>query len=211
MEMQAPKVEETKNKAIGFGSLNVMKEGSSQFKILTHFIKGKIALSPMETILSIPSELEYLENLVKFVQKKRDDNLNSTNLIKSNHAPTIHNICINKSHRNRILHLLVSVGNNLIEGLIDTRASMSIMLVTIVHELGIMHLVIGMESYKIALGIITQALGKINKIIEKVGEVQCLLTFVVVDIDSYNLLFKLDFLIKNGAIVDVEKGTIQEK
>ncbi len=32
-------------------------------KILSHFIKGKISLSPMETILMIPRELEHLENL----------------------------------------------------------------------------------------------------------------------------------------------------
>lgn len=109
----------------------------------------------METILSIPSELEYLENLVKFTQKKRDDNLNSANLIKSDDAPTIHRICINKSHRNRIMHLLVGVGNIFVEGFINTRASMSVMSIIVVHELGIMHPVIGMESYKIALGIIT--------------------------------------------------------
>jgi hypothetical protein len=124
----------------------------------------------METILSIPGELEYLENFVKFAQKKRDDNLNSTNLIKSYDAPTIHRIC-NKSHRNRILHLLVGVGNNLVEGLIKTRASMSVMSITVMHELGIMHLVISMESYKTALGIITQAFGTINEITIKVGEV----------------------------------------
>jgi hypothetical protein len=29
-------------------------------KILSHFIKGKISLTPMETILIIPGELEYL-------------------------------------------------------------------------------------------------------------------------------------------------------
>ncbi len=34
-------------------------------KILSHFIKGKISLTPMETILIIPKELEYLEGLVK--------------------------------------------------------------------------------------------------------------------------------------------------
>jgi hypothetical protein len=37
------------------------------------------------------------------------------------------------------------------------------------------------------------------------------MTFMVVDIDNYDLLLELDFLIKIGAIVDVEKGTIQVK
>jgi hypothetical protein len=33
-------------------------------KILSHFIKGKISLTPMETIFTILGELEYLEGLV---------------------------------------------------------------------------------------------------------------------------------------------------
>ncbi len=38
---------------------------------------------------------------------------------------------------------------------------------------------------------------------------QCNMTFMVVDTDSYDVLFSLDFLIKIGAIVDVERGLIQ--
>jgi hypothetical protein len=41
-------------------------------KILSHFIKGKNSLSPMETILMIPGELEHLESLVKLARRKRD-------------------------------------------------------------------------------------------------------------------------------------------
>jgi hypothetical protein len=37
-------------------------------KILSHFIKGKISLSPMETILMILGELEHLENLVRLAR-----------------------------------------------------------------------------------------------------------------------------------------------
>jgi hypothetical protein len=65
---------------------------------VTHFIKGKIVLSPMETILSIPRELEYLESLLKLAWKKRDDSLKSSNLIKLEKMPIIHKICINRSH-----------------------------------------------------------------------------------------------------------------
>jgi hypothetical protein len=68
-----------------------------------------------------------------------------------------------------------------------------------------------MESYKTASRIITQNLGRMNEITIKVGKVQCLMTFMVVDIDSYDLLFKLNFLIKIETIVDVKKGTIQVK
>jgi hypothetical protein len=38
----------------------------------------------------------------------------------------------------------------------------------------------------------------------KVGGVQCTMTFMVVDIDSYDVLLGLDFLIKIGTIVDEE-------
>ncbi len=131
------------------------------------------------------------------------------NLIKSNEALAICRICINKSHRSRTLHLLVGVGNNMVEGFVDTRTSMLIMLIVVVRELGIMHLVTSMEFYKIASRVVTQALSKINEIAIRVGEVQCLMTFMVVNIGSYDLLFRLDFLIKIGIIVDVEKGTIQ--
>jgi hypothetical protein len=41
-------------------------------KILSHFIKGKISLTPMETVMMIPGELEHLESLVKVARKKKD-------------------------------------------------------------------------------------------------------------------------------------------
>jgi hypothetical protein len=46
-----------------------------KFKILTHFIKGKISLSLMEIILTIPKELESLNNLIKLAKKKWDESL----------------------------------------------------------------------------------------------------------------------------------------
>jgi len=35
------------------------------------------------------------------------------------------------------------------------------------------------------------------------------MTFMVVDTDSYDVLLRLDFLIKIGVIMDVEQGLIQ--
>jgi hypothetical protein len=61
----------------------------------------------------------------------------------------------------------------------------------------------------IALGIITQALGRITNIPVTLGNVVYQMVFLVVDIDSYDLLLRLDFLMKIGAVVDVEKGVIQ--
>ncbi|CAM6019453.1 unnamed protein product [Sphagnum balticum] len=48
------------------------REHSIRSKILSHFIKGKISLTPMETVMMIPGELEQLENLVKVARRKKD-------------------------------------------------------------------------------------------------------------------------------------------
>jgi hypothetical protein len=54
----------------GHKEMNVGNEASIKSKILSHFIKGKISLTPMETILIILGELEYLEGLVKLTRRK---------------------------------------------------------------------------------------------------------------------------------------------
>ncbi len=64
--------------------------------------------------------------------------------------------------------MLLIINNNLVEGLVDIRASMSIMSTIVVRELRIMHLVTSTESYKIVSKVVTQALGKINEIVVKV-------------------------------------------
>jgi len=103
----------------------------------------------------------------------------------------------------------VEINNYVVEGLMDTGTSMSIMAVVVIGKLGIMHLVTKFETYKTTSGVVTQALGRIDKVPIKVGRVQCTMTFIVVDIDSYDVLLGLDFLIKIGAIMDVERGLIQ--
>ncbi len=124
-------------------------------------------------------------------------------------VPTLRRLCISKTHRSKTLHLSVEVNQCLIEGLVDTRASMSVMAAAVVRELGLMHLVTGSEAYKTASGTLTQALGRIEEVPIKVGGVQCRMTFMVVDTNSYDVLLGLDLLIKIGAIVDVEQGLIQ--
>jgi len=163
----------------------------------------------METILMIPGELEHLESLVKLAQKRKDSEANEDQVSMVSIVPALRKICINKMHRNKTLHLLVEINNYIVEGLVATGASMSVMAAVVVRELGMMHLVTGSETYKIALGVITQALGRIDEVPVKVEGVQCSITFMVVDTDSYDVLLGLDFLIKIRAIVDVERGLIQ--
>ncbi len=108
-------------------------------EILSHFIKGKISLSPMETILMIPGELEHLESLVKLVRRKKDAEATNNQVSMVSAAPTLRRICINKTHRSKTLHLLVEINSYVVEGLVDTRASMFVMATAMVRELGIMH------------------------------------------------------------------------
>lgn len=42
-------------------------------KISTHFLKGKISFSLLETNLIILGELEYLEGLVKLARRQKDE------------------------------------------------------------------------------------------------------------------------------------------
>ncbi len=191
--------------------LGADRDAAVRSKILSHFIKGKISLSPMETILMIPGELEHLESLVKLARRRRDSEANENHVSMVSAVPTLRKICINKTHRSKTLHLLVEINNYIVEGLVDTRASMFVMAAAVIRELGMMHLVTGSETYKTASGVITQALGRIDEIPVKVGGVQCTMTFMVVDTDNYDVLLGLDFLIKIGAIVDVERGLIQVK
>ncbi len=152
----------------GFGA---DRDAIVRSKILSHFIKGKISLSPMETILMIPGKLEHLESLVKLARRRRDSETNENQVSMVLAVPTLRKICINKTHQSKTLHLLVEINNYIVEGLVDTGASMSIMAAVVVRELGMMHLVTGSETYKTALGVITQALGRIDEIPMKVGGV----------------------------------------
>ncbi len=186
-----------------------IREESVKSKILSHFVKRKISLTPMETVMMIPGELEHLENLVKVARKKKDAEAGNTQVSMVSAAPPLRRLYISKTHRNKTLHLTIEMNQCLIEGLVDTGASMSVMAAAVVRELGLMHLVSGSETYKTALGAITQALDRISEVPVKVGEVRCKMTFMVVDTDSYDILLGLDLLIKIGAIVDVEQGLIQ--
>jgi predicted aspartyl protease len=162
-------------------------------------------------VATIPGELEQLENLVKVARRKKDAEIASNQVSMVSVAPTLRRICINKTHRSKTLHLSIEINSYLIEGLVDIGASMFVMAVAVVRELGMMHLVFGSETYKTASGIVMQAMGRIDEVSVKAGGVQCAMTFMVVDTDSYDVLLGLDFLIKIGAIVDVERGLIQVK
>jgi len=52
-------------------------------------------------------------------------------------------------------------------------------------------------------------MGGIDEVHVKVGGVQCPMTFMVVDIDNYDILLDLDFLIRINVPMDVEHGLIQ--
>jgi len=114
-------------------------------------------------------------------------------------------ISINRSC-NKIVHLLVDMNNHIIKGLVDIEALMLVTIVSVVKELGIMHLVIGFKFYKIALGVVRSTMGKINELpIYDVGEMLCKMDFMVVDTNGYDVMLELYFLIKIKHVVDIEQ------
>ncbi len=133
---------------------------------------------------------------VRLARQKKDLEATKNQVSMVFAIPILTKIYINKTHQSKTLHLLVEINNYVVEKLVDIRASMSIMVVVVVRELGIMHMVIGFKTYKTTSKVVTQALGRINEVPVKVGGVQCTMTFMVVDTDKYDVLLGLDFLIK---------------
>ncbi len=139
------------------------RDTSVRSKILSHFIKGKIPLFPMETILMILGELEHLESLVKLAKRKRDSETTEKEVSVVSAFLSLRKIYINKTHRSKTLHLPMEIRNCFIKGLVDIGASMSILYAAVVRELGMMHLMTGNESYKTASGVIIRALGRVMR------------------------------------------------
>jgi hypothetical protein len=87
--MQPLDVEEAREVTMDVRLVGTMKEGFSKSKIFTYFFKGKISLSPLETILSIPRKSKYLERFMKLTWKKRDESFKTFNMMKLEDTPTI--------------------------------------------------------------------------------------------------------------------------
>jgi hypothetical protein len=67
----------------------------------------------------IPRELEHLESLVKLVKRNRNSETMDNQVSMVSTSPIIKNICINKTHWSKTLHLLVEINNYVVEGLVD--------------------------------------------------------------------------------------------
>jgi len=105
---------------------------------------------------------------VKLARRRRDSKAIENQVSMVFVVPTLRKICINKTHRSKTLHLLAEINNYIVEGLVDTRASMSVMAAAIIRELGMMHLVTGSETYKTTSGVVTQAFCGIDEVSVKV-------------------------------------------
>ncbi|CAK9868877.1 unnamed protein product [Sphagnum jensenii] len=178
------------------------QENSIRSKILSHFIKGKVSMTPMETMLMIPGELEHLENLVKVARNKKDAEAVNNKVSMVLAAPTLRRICINKTQRRKTLHLSVEVNNYLVEGLVDTGASMSVMAATVVRELRLMHLVSGFETYKTASGVVTQALGQIDEVPVKKMNSATMVQEVVTVMANTHRNGKLDAIVRQPSLCE---------
>ncbi len=83
----------------------------------------------------IQGELQHLESLVKLARRRNFAKATDNQVSMVSTAPTFKRICINKTHRSKTLHLFVEINNYVVEGLVDTRASMYVMATVMVREL----------------------------------------------------------------------------
>ncbi len=144
--------------------------------------------------MKVPEELEYLGGLIKLARRKTDEETGKNQVVTINNTHVVRRISMNKIYQRKTMHLPMEINNGVIEGLVDTNASILVMAAIIVRELGIMHLVSGHETYKTIVGTITTALGRLDDIAMCVSNVVCNMVFLVVDIDTYDLMLGLDFL-----------------
>jgi hypothetical protein len=70
--------------------------------------------------------------MVKLARKKHNEGTKIANFTKVEGTHVIHKISINQNYHSKPLHLLVEIGNNFVEGLVDIGAYMSMMFATIV-------------------------------------------------------------------------------
>lgn len=77
------------------------------------------------------------------------------------------------------------------ERLVDIRVLMFVLVVDIVRELGIMHLLMGSKSYKTTLGVVMQALGRIEGLLVQIGKISYNTIFMVVDTNNYDVYWDL--------------------
>ncbi len=104
-------------------------------------MKGRIFLTPMETIMRILRELEYFERLFKLAKRKKDEEISRNQVASVNNTFVVRRISMNKIYWGKTMHLPVEINNGVIEGVVDIGASMLVMVASIIQKLGIMHLV----------------------------------------------------------------------
>jgi hypothetical protein len=153
-------------------------------KKLSHFIKGKISLILIETMFSILRKLEHLEILVKLAKQKRDGKHKIVKVVKIIVGTNLPKLCIHKTNNGKMMHLSMEVHNHVVEGLVDSGVSMLVITTYVVNELGLMHQVIINEKYKIIFGIFIQAMGRLENLSMKIGDIDCKIIFNVVDINN---------------------------
>ncbi len=76
--------------------------------------------------------MEYLEGFVKLARRRKNIENHNNQIATIHQTLAIRRVHVNRMHQNKMLHLGVEINQALIEGLVDTRASMSIMAASVV-------------------------------------------------------------------------------
>lgn len=186
---------------------------SEKSKIRAHFMKGRVTLSPLECIMKLPGEMEYLEDLIKAVKKNRNSSKGQS--VDPSDTPPVNTMkggggakLLLSVGSGKAVHLTVEIAGQEVSGQVDSGATTSVLAADTVRELGMLQEVTGTELYRTASGAIEKALGRLKTSV-MVGGVSCYITFLVVSTNSYDMLLGYDFLRKMGAVVDFEQSLIQ--
>jgi len=97
----------------GIDARNRTKEAvpnsNARSKILLHFMKGPISLTPVETIMTTLGQLEYLEGLVKLARRRKDEKVGRNQVVIINNAPVVRRISTNTNYKGKTMHLLMEI------------------------------------------------------------------------------------------------------
>jgi hypothetical protein len=100
LPMQVNEIEGIAEQAKGTYAINKTREVVPDFgarsKILLHFMKGQISLTPMETVMKILGKLEYFERFIKLARKRKDEETSRNQVAIVNNTLAIKRIFVIK-------------------------------------------------------------------------------------------------------------------
>ncbi len=75
--------------------------------------------------MRISRKFKYVKRLVKLGRRRKDEEASKNQVVTNNNTLVIKRIFVNKNYKGKTMHLPMEMNNGMIEGLVDTGASIS--------------------------------------------------------------------------------------